>query len=698
MDEEMATDFEKEEQQRDKFFTQKSGREGFHFGRKARTFYAHFASIKIADNTTVISALNYLARAGDFEEKDKDLEHLAGLPDIVEIGADAIDRGARIRVGPTAERVLIKQTIELPKELDAEGRAAVADAIVKDWQQRGHQAVAAVHGNGRVQPHVHVAVTARPVKLVDSNSDLDWDPTTLRAESQHFIKLIKTAQKMNMSIEISITNKRPIKFDGIEVDRDPSKRLMVDKVAIRDERQHVADLINQVCEKRSTEAPVFFGGRDAEMDEPGIVGRPPKRRIPERAWHVQNQRDRDPAAIEAARVRAEHQRQINTEAAKARKKEKQAKITERAKRHGFVDSATFDAAVTKARQEPRPLTTAQRAIFEDRGIPLPADIDTNGAAQSVAWETFRAQNRAALKWEALGELGDLEESSLLSAEQLQARRESITALEKLPADQGINKTKGGSNKAGSFIVLAEPADEGQKRAVRTILSQISDVQYDRERDRYIVDPKSPAARELQKRLGAEQVRPGLTLAVPTGEEDLVASLGAERDPAQGKWTIPKDHPIPSLFDAWQGASATLAVAGDTKTEMPNRVLAFLEGSQPQTQILSKTMPETTEAVTEMTSDLNKALIRSRKDGAEQVLAPDAPLHERVTAGIAGREAIKVKRQLDDLRRKARQKAPEPQQRPRDPQGTKEAQRTTQEPSRPSPRPRSPSRRDDGLEM
>jgi hypothetical protein len=649
----MATDFEKEEQERDKFFTQKSGREGFHFGRKARTFHVHFAGIKIGDTATVDGAIDYLSRAGDFEKKDKDLEHLAGLPDLVRITADMIDQSARIRNGPNAERVLIKQTFELPKELDAEGRAAVADAIVEDWAQRGHDAVAAVHGNGRVQPHIHVAVTSRPVEIID---------------------------------------------DEIIVDRDPTKRLMVGKAAVRDERQRVADLINQICESRSTEAPAFFGGRDAEMDKPGIVDRPAERRLPQRAWYVRNQRKQDPAAIEAARVRAEHQRQINAEAAKARKKEKQAKITERAKRHGFVDSATVDAAVTKARQEPRPLTTTQRAIFKDRGIPLPADIDSNSEAQSAAWENFRAQNRAALRWEALGELQDLETASLLNIDQIKARRDAITALEKLPADQGINKTKGGSNKAGSFIVLAEPADEGQKRAVRTILSKIPEVRYDRDRDRFVVDSNSPIAADLQKRLGAEQARGGIALAVPKGEEDLVATLGAERDPAQGKWTIPKDHPIPSLFDAWQGASATLAVAGDTKTEMRHRVLAFLEGSQPQTQILSKTMPETTEVVTEITSDLNKALIRSRKDGAEQVLAPDAPLHERVTAGIAGREAIKVKRQLDDLRRKARQKAPEPQQRPRDPQGTKEAQRTTQEPSRPSPRPRSPSRRDDGLEM
>ena len=64
-------------------------------------------------------------------------------------------------------------------------------------------------------------------------------------------------------------------------------------------------------------------------------------------------------------------------------------------------------------------------------------------------------------------------------------------------------------------------------------------------------------------------------------------------------------------------------------------------------------PGTIEAVAKMAGDLEKTLGRAQNAGAEKVLDPGAPLQEKVLAGIAGRNAIYARRQLDDLRRHAR---------------------------------------------
>ena len=89
----------------------------------------------------------------------------------------------------------------------------------------------------------------------------------------------------------------------------------------------------------------------------------------------------------------------------------------------------------------------------------------------------------------------------------------------------------------------------------------------------------------------------------------------------------------------------------------SQVRAFIERRQPGNQAdqkgASQGLPNTAEAVLKMAADLDKTLAKTRKKGAEVVLDADAPLQDRVLAGIAGREAIIARRQRDDLQRHAR---------------------------------------------
>ena len=132
------------------------------------------------------------------------MQHVAGSPDALREACKTIDAGVRQRRGKTAERILVKETVELPSDVEDEPAAwkASAEAIVADWRERGHEAVAAVHlhGEERDHPHLHVLVAARPV-----NAD-----------------------------------------GGV----DRSRRLLVGKAAVKAERANAAERINEACEPK----------------------------------------------------------------------------------------------------------------------------------------------------------------------------------------------------------------------------------------------------------------------------------------------------------------------------------------------------------------------------------------------------------------------------------------------------------------
>ena len=210
----------------------------------ARTFHCNFGSTRVVDPDAAGGAIDYLARLGDFSpdgQDRQDLEHLSGDVDELREAAEAVAKKARWRSGNNAERVLLKITIELPALSTEVERKRVAEALVADWQSRGHVAVAAVHCAYKVQPHIHLGVTARPVSRAG---------------------------------------------DGWEVDR--TQRVLVGKAAVQAERKRIAELINsEIPEGR------FHPGR---LRDTGIE-RKAKKRVPAKQWYVDDQRERDPEKV-----------------------------------------------------------------------------------------------------------------------------------------------------------------------------------------------------------------------------------------------------------------------------------------------------------------------------------------------------------------------------------------------------------------
>ena len=210
------------------------GRVGTAGGRAVRSFHINFGSVKASAPAARgwSQAIDYAARQGKYAEeaeaggKGPDVQHVAGSPDALREACTAIDAGVRQRRGKTAERILVKETVELPSDVEDEQAAwkASAEAIVADWRKRGHEAVAAVHlhGEERDHPHLHVLVAARPV-----NAD-----------------------------------------GGV----NRSRRLLAGKAEVRAERANAAERINEACEPEIH----FHPGKLKEIG----IGREPKRRIP----------------------------------------------------------------------------------------------------------------------------------------------------------------------------------------------------------------------------------------------------------------------------------------------------------------------------------------------------------------------------------------------------------------------------------
>lgn len=224
----------------------KSGRIGSIGGRPTRTFHCHFRGITAAQKSAH-GAVDYLAREGDFERKHHDLVEVIGDIDQVKEAITLVDADVRIRNGKTAERVAIATVFELPGELSRDAQVDVATRIVTHWRGRGHPAVAAIHDDG--QPHIHVVATARPVDY------------------------------------------------GV-VDRSPTAAPLRGKAATRLERQLIAQLINEVASDHGIAAVDFHGGRLADTG----IARQAKKRVPERQYHAQGQRERDLRAVAARKA------------------------------------------------------------------------------------------------------------------------------------------------------------------------------------------------------------------------------------------------------------------------------------------------------------------------------------------------------------------------------------------------------------
>ena len=321
----------------------------------ARTCHINFSSLKMGGGTTAKAALDYAFREGEEhgpvpdekvdELKEKaeeawaggggekeiaargkaiagaeernakaaELECTAGDRKRVEDACERIEESAVVRKGRTAERFLIQQVIELPGDSTAAQRRACAEALVQHWEDRGHPATAAVHGNGKVQPHVHVQATARPVDA-----------------------------------------------DG-NVDR--SALLWTSKQAVRDERAALAEIVNEHCPS----AVLFHGGRheDVNIDrearkEAGLA----QIRLPRRAQHRPAKYEFDDTLPARLAVIHEQGREWARAEAERKKARKARKAVERETR------CQARAAATEAERQAREDRKAARERHEDRQAEL----------------------------------------------------------------------------------------------------------------------------------------------------------------------------------------------------------------------------------------------------------------------------------------------------------------------------------------
>ena len=227
-----------------------------------RTFHARFGSVKMGGGQTARDRLAYVFREGKHKSDAADVESSAGDKEALLRDADRIKASARVRRGPTAERILATQIVELPAESTAEQRKACAEAFVADWKARGHEAVAVVHMHGEEgpQPHLHVEVAARAV-----DADGGVDRSTALWTGPH------------------------------------------GRQAVQAERRRNADLVNRTCDPDPPYHPGNF--RDIGIE------RPAKKRIPPRSFREARTRSREERAdlrptIDEARALG-HERRVN---------------------------------------------------------------------------------------------------------------------------------------------------------------------------------------------------------------------------------------------------------------------------------------------------------------------------------------------------------------------------------------------------
>ena len=347
--------------------------------RLARTFHVNFGSVRIGGEgeSSPKGAIDYVFRQGEYgppkdPEKDEaarerakkaaELEYTAGDPEEVHRVADLIETSAAVRTGPRAERVLAKQVVELPADTDEEERAEAADALVADWKRRGHPAVAAVHCNGLVQPHVHVLAAARPVSAAGT------------------------------------------------VDR--SVRLWTSKQEVRDERHEVARIVNAACKQRV----LFNGGRHEDVG----IDREPRRSIPRGVRIGEGRTEPDLEKVAEVRemhekARASREREIrekplrNAEKAVERAVASGAAAQERVDELKAVRAGSLDEDLVRVPDPIQP-TERQRGAMEDaldRGGIRDADLDA-ALDQALAFAFLRIERARAREKEVRKRLAELE--------------------------------------------------------------------------------------------------------------------------------------------------------------------------------------------------------------------------------------------------------------------------------------------------
>lgn len=257
---------------------------GSHNCSKTRTFHLSIKSVKVFEKKG--SKIDYIAGEGKYEDRS-DLESLSGNKEELKEIVEKIDKSARLRKGRTCETVLKTIVFELPADSTAKTRKQVADEITEYFDGKGYKGIAAVHCDANTQPHIHVAVASRKLKKVG---------------------------------------------DAFEIEREAGSVLLMHKRDVYNLRTDVGNIINKIC----NQAIKFFGGRDIELDVPGIKDRRPKTRLNQHDYYIERKRENSSVVLDELHKKYEAERKAARLAAARKKAEKEAKIAAKYKARGLV--------------------------------------------------------------------------------------------------------------------------------------------------------------------------------------------------------------------------------------------------------------------------------------------------------------------------------------------------------------------------
>ncbi|WP_020401170.1 MobA/MobL family protein [Kordiimonas gwangyangensis] len=284
-------------------------------GPKGRTFHLKIASATKAAPTGKGASVDYIARIGDYSHKDTDFESAAGRdPEEMREILDAVHNTTKRKNG----RIAIPITMELPNDLSATARQQIAARLCAYFEGEGYPAMAVVHGNGKVQPHLHLLTTGRPVSAVAASS-----PN--HACTQHGDWLIAN--------------------EGTRGNAQ-RKRLFADRTQVKLFRRHVAArIINEVLEENGLEGN-WHGGT---LKETGL-DREPKKRIRERDW-ADGRRTRNEVAASLYHAKQECRREAAKRDQEARAQAKSEKLSYL--RIAAANASQYRVEMAKARGKAR---------------------------------------------------------------------------------------------------------------------------------------------------------------------------------------------------------------------------------------------------------------------------------------------------------------------------------------------------------
>jgi hypothetical protein len=289
-----------------------SGRWGSVGGQKARSFHCNIGSVTKARPIGKGASIDYLDRTGAYAGKGEELEEVGGRSpaDMREI-LTAVDAGTRRKNG----RIAVSIVIELPVELPPARRKAVMDGLADELERRGYPAHWAIHRDP--QPHGHLVTTPR--RVIDGQ------------------------------VEPEGTRGAPI------------ERLFGQRADVIWVRELAADLVN----RELGAAGIDHRWHPGRLKDTGI-DRPAQKRVPERAYHREGQRERDLRAVEAAKTRREREKAAREERAAQRA----TRAAERAREKGLVPASELAQADRIADRNALAAETAWAEVRELRARPV----------------------------------------------------------------------------------------------------------------------------------------------------------------------------------------------------------------------------------------------------------------------------------------------------------------------------------------